>query len=109
MTAADRKGFQYFVVLQLPTGIADSEISKLASLFSPNTLETVALQHLGISQAQIDTAKADNLLNTEGFKRELLYKFKNKGHNRKVIQWNFSVYIQISNLKPIRINKLSID
>ena len=53
-------------ILQLPSRLSDSQISRLALLFSPNTLETLAVQHLGISQAQIGTSKADNLLNTEG-------------------------------------------
>ena len=46
-------------ILQLPSRYSDSQISRLALLFSPNTLETVALQHLGISQPQISTTKAD--------------------------------------------------
>ena len=76
-------------ILQLPSRLNDSQISRLALLFSPNTLETVALQHLGISQAQISTAKADNLLNNEGFKRELLLMFQYQGGSRKVIREQF--------------------
>ena len=72
-------------ISQLPSRLNDSQISRLALLFSPNTLETVALQHLGISQAQIGTSKADNLLNTEGFKRELLLWFHYQCGSRKVM------------------------
>ena len=72
-------------ILQLPSIISDSETSRLASLFSPNTLETLALQYLKISQAQIDTSRADNIHNSEGFKRELLRMFHYRGGSRKVM------------------------
>ena len=66
------------------TKIDDSEISKLATLFKANTLETVALQFLGATEVEIDNYRMNNIENIEKFKRELIYGFRNKGHNRKV-------------------------
>ena len=71
-------------VLQLPPEIDDSEIALLAPKFSPNTLETLALQFFEISEARVKTLKADNINNTEGFKRDLLTYYRNRGHGRKV-------------------------
>ena len=64
--------------------MGDPEISRLASQFSTDSLEKVALRFFRISEAQIKNIKADNLHNSEGFNRDLLHMFKNKGHNRKV-------------------------
>ena len=69
---------------QLPSEIHDREIARLAPLFSPDTLETVALQHFDASEARVKTFKADRRENTEGFKRDLLTYYVNKGHTRKV-------------------------
>ena len=76
----------YVVFLQLPSRISDSEVSRLASMFSTNSLEKVALRFFRISEAEVSNARADNLQNSEGFNRALLHAFKNKGHNRKVFQ-----------------------
>ena len=77
--------FSYFRNLQLPSRISDSEISKVAGLFSPNSLETVAVQYFRVTEAQISNSKVDNVGNSDAFKRGLLQRFKNKGGNRKVI------------------------
>ena len=74
-----------FSVFQLPTRLADSEIALLVPMFSPNTLETVVLQHFGVSVAETSTLKTSHRENTEGFKRDLLIIFRNKGHSRQVI------------------------
>ena len=73
------------LIFQLPAGISDNEISKLASLFNAQTLEAVALQYLRITKGKINNCKVDNLGNDEGFNRELLYMFKHRGRTRKVI------------------------
>ena len=62
-----------------------SEIARLAPLFSPDILETVALQYFDTSKARVDTIKADRRDNAEGFKRDLLTDYINNGHSRKVI------------------------
>ena len=59
--------------------------SRLAPLLSPETLETVALQHFDTSEAKVATFKADGREKTEGFKRDLLSDYRNRGHNRKVM------------------------
>ena len=65
--------------------MSDDEITRLALLFSPNTLERVALLYFGTSEAEKGHFKANNMGNSEAFNRELLHKFINKGHYRKVI------------------------
>ena len=72
-------------VLQLSSEILDREVARLAPLFSPDTLETVALQYFCISEATTSNLKASHRENIEAFKRELLIIFRNKGHSRKVI------------------------
>ena len=74
-----------FNVLQLPSEIYDREIARLAPLFSPSTLETVALQYFPIYAATTSSLKAAHRENTEAFKRDLLHIFRNKGYSRKVI------------------------
>ena len=64
--------------------MSDSENATLALLFSPATIETVALLHFDISEAAIGTLKAEEREDEEGFKRNLLRIYKNKGHSRKV-------------------------
>ena len=59
--------------------------SRLAPLLSPSTLETVALQHFDASDAIVKTFKTDRREKAEGFKRDLLTYYMNKGHCRKVI------------------------
>ena len=73
-----------FLILQLPPAVGDSEVVALTKLFSPQTLETVALRYFSLSEAEIGTFKARWRENIEGFKRELLHIFRNKGHCRKV-------------------------
>ena len=73
----------YFLKLQL--GISDSEIARLAPVFSPSMLETVALQYFGVLEAQVNTLKTERREDTEGFKRDLLMNYRNKDHNRKVV------------------------
>ena len=74
-----------FLTFQLPSEIHNREIARLAPLFSPDTMETVALQHFNTSQATVKTFKAERRENAEGFKRDLLTHYRNKGHKRKVI------------------------
>ena len=74
----------FIAVLQLPSRISDREIARLALLFSPATMETVALLYIGISEAEIGQATMDNIGNAKRFNRELLHTFLNKGHKRKV-------------------------
>ena len=87
--------------LQLTTGIADSEISRLSSLIGPNTMEMLALGYFRLSEAQISHSRRDNTGNSEGFNRELLHKFKNKGGSRKVFvgvsryRRNFTIFKRI--------------
>ena len=69
----------------MPSEIHDREIARLAPMFSPSTLETVALQHFGVSVVEASSLKASHRENTEAFKRELLIIFRNKFHGRKVI------------------------
>ena len=71
-------------LLQLPASVSDREIAQLAPLFSPSTLETVALQHFDISEATTSSLKSSHRENIEAFKRDLLHIFRNKGHSRKV-------------------------
>ena len=72
--------------LQLPSEIHTREIARLAPLFSPNTLETVALRFFGISMVQIGNLLIENPYNPEGFKRKLLQIFLYKENKtRKVI------------------------
>ena len=75
----------YFNVLQLPLqlSISDGLVAGLAPLFGPNTLETVALQRFGVTEAQAGTWKHSHIDGT-GFKGEFLYNFMNKGNDRKV-------------------------
>ena len=54
-------------------------------MFSPSTLETVALQYFGVLEAQVSTFKTERREDTEGFKRDLLMNYRNKDHNRKVL------------------------
>ena len=69
----------------MPSEIHDREIARLTPLFSPDTLETVALQHFGVTEAKVNSFKAENIYNVEGFKRSLLTQFRNKpGNTRKV-------------------------
>ena len=72
-------------ILQLPSSIGDSEIARLAPLFSPSTLETVAIQYFDISQTRAETLKEGRTTDKEGFKRDLLTDYRNKGYKRKVI------------------------
>ena len=69
---------------QLSSNISDWEIARLASLISPFTMVTVVLRYFGLLQAQISHSRRDHTLNSEGFNRELLHKFRNKGGSRKV-------------------------
>ena len=71
-------------VFQLPSGMSDSENAKLAVLFSTYTLETIALQHFGVSEATTNNLKAAHRENIDGFNRDLLRIFRNKGRSRKV-------------------------
>ena len=73
-----------YFILQLPSSIADSEIARLAPLFSANTLETLALGYFGLSEADIGNSQRDNIGNAEGFNRALFSRFRNEGYNRKV-------------------------
>ena len=75
--------------------MSDGDISRLASLFSPNTLETVALRYFGVSEAEIGQSATDNMGNSERFNRDLLLKFMYKGHNRKVNIIRSSLYIYL--------------
>ena len=86
----------YFVTFQLPPTIDHREIVRLARLFSPSTLETVALLYFDMSEATVKTLKADNIHNTEGFKRELLTVYRNKGGSRKVrILWKYKIRLAL--------------
>ena len=58
-------------LLQLPSRIEDSEIARLAALFSPFTLETVAIRYLGVSKADVDNFKFERKDDSDGFKRDL--------------------------------------
>ena len=73
-----------FSSLQLPEKIHSRELVPLAQLFSPSTLEMVALEYFRISQAVVSTLKAVHRENIEAFKRGLIRIFIYKGHNRKV-------------------------
>ena len=73
-----------FLTFQLPSEIDDREIARLAPLFSPSTLETVALQHFDVLMAEASSLKTSHREDTEAFKRDLLFIFRNKGHDRKV-------------------------
>ena len=74
----------FSLIFQLPSYISNQEIARLAQLFSPNTLEKLALQHLGMTEAEIGNLKATHRENIEEFKREILRIFINRGHSRKV-------------------------
>ena len=69
----------------MQSGLSDREIARLAPLFSPSTLETVALQHFDTSEATTSSLKAAHRENTEAFKRDLLYILRDKGYIRKVM------------------------
>ena len=71
-------------ISQLPSSISNREIARLASWVSPTALEKVTVRYFGISEAQIDHRRGNNLLNSEGFNRDLLHIFQNKGGSRKV-------------------------
>ena len=79
--------FKNWSHFQFPTTVPDSEVAKLAPLFSEPKLETVAIQHFGVSQAEVDTWKAACGEDKDGFKRKILYYFRNTGHTRKVISF----------------------
>ena len=70
--------------LQIRPTIHDNEVAALSNLFSPSTLETVAQWYFNLTEAEIGTFKARWRENIEGFKRELLHIFRNKGHCREV-------------------------
>ena len=74
-----------FCILKLPPRIADSEIARLAPLFTVYSLKKVAVIYFGLSEAEISNSERDHIGDTEGFNRDLLYRFINKGHSRKVI------------------------
>ena len=73
----------FLFILQLE--MSDEEITRLALLFNPNTLETVALLYFGTSEAEIGQTRMDCIGHAKAFNRELIHIFLNKGHNRKVI------------------------
>ena len=64
--------------------LPDSDMARLACLFSPNTLEALAVRYLGISEVQISHSRINNMGNSKGFNRELLHKFKCRSGSRKV-------------------------
>ena len=68
----------------MPCDIHYREIARLAPLFSPSTLETVAIQHFDTSEAKVKTFKAERREDGEGFKRDLLTYYIKRGHARKV-------------------------
>ena len=47
----------------------------------------VALQHFGVTEAQVGTFKAERRDDMDGFKRDLLQTFMYMGHSRKVIRY----------------------
>ena len=81
------QSFKKCLYLQLPSRVPDSEIVKLARLFSPSTLETLTVEQFGVLQAEIDTFKAECREDKDGFKRKIFYHFRNTGHTRKVISF----------------------
>ena len=91
--------------------VSSSEIARLALLFSPNTLETVALLHFQISEATVRSMKASHREDIEAMKRELLYIFRNKGGSRKVVKSVESSILKICLLavfNSIKQNKIKV-
>ena len=71
-------------VLQLRPNIRDSEISKLASLFTKSTLEKVAEQCFEMQFAEMTNLGTDHIQNTEGFNKKLLADIRTKTGTRQV-------------------------
>ena len=94
----------HFNSLQLPVRISDSEVATLARMFSPNSLETVAIEYLELTETDVDNAKFDNQQNSDGFKRELLFNYMNRGNSRKVNKLSYLCTHYFDYSCPILIN-----
>ena len=62
-------------VFQGNPGITDQEISRLASVFSPQELSSIALDYLGIKQTDLDNWKYEHPSEAEAYKRKILTKW----------------------------------
>ena len=76
--------FKSFCVLQLPSNINDSIISKLASLFTKRPLTKLALEYFEFSLADLENLEDDCKGDAKRFNTRLLFHVKCKAGNREV-------------------------
>ena len=72
-------------IFQLPSRISDSEIPRLASLFSESTLNTVSILYFGFTWDDVKNLRADNIQDAALFNIGLFTSIRNKFPERKVI------------------------
>ena len=71
-------------VFQLPGNIDDSEITRLASLFTKHSLKKLAQQYWEFSFAGLENLEDDCIGDSERFNTRLLFRIKCKADNREV-------------------------
>ena len=88
LVSTDNHLIEFSHIFQLPSSISDSEIVRIASLFSESTLKSVAMRYFDFTLAKLKNLRADNVLDAEQFNVELLSSIRNKFPERKVILYH---------------------
>ena len=65
-------------MLQMTEPLIDSELVHLAQCYSPTDLRTIAMKYMGFDQPKLDTIWAEKVNHLEGFKTDVLVKWRNK-------------------------------
>ena len=75
------------VVFQGNPGITDQEIGRLASVFSPQELSSIAVNYLGIKEYELKNMDYEHRGDTEAYKREILktWKYRNPSPDAKSV------------------------
>ena len=60
--------------------LKDDELARLAPMISYQSMQSIALQRLGFTDAEISSLVAECRENTEKFNRQILLKWRNKNH-----------------------------
>ena len=60
--------------------LEDGEIAQFAPKISFQSMQTIAIQRLGFSDAEVSSLVAECRENTEKFNRQILLKWRNKNH-----------------------------
>ena len=66
--------------------LEDWELASIARYYSPAQIRVIAMYHMGFTQPELDTISEDRQNDADGFKREVLIRWRNKNNpnQRKV-------------------------